>query len=140
MRIFGANPSRIPEVRDHEKDWKNLLLDNINGVPAEESPKLLEVDSRYSYLSGHDEDDNVIVGEPGEEIELGMLTDEYYPQPAGLRGTCACLYGEWVLLLRGKVAGGKSDGTGEVFCEEPIPPDVLTDSPEQEAAAWIRSR
>ena len=30
--------------------------------------------------------------------------------------------------------------TGEVFCEEPIPPDVLTDSPEQEAAAWIRSR
>ena len=30
--------------------------------------------------------------------------------------------------------------TGEVFCEEPIPPDVLTDSPEREAAAWIRSR
>ena len=30
--------------------------------------------------------------------------------------------------------------TGEVFCEEPIPPDVLTGSPEQEAAAWIRSR
>ena len=30
--------------------------------------------------------------------------------------------------------------TGEVFCEEPILPDVLTDSPEQEAVAWIRSR
>ena len=30
--------------------------------------------------------------------------------------------------------------TGEIFCEEPIQPDVLTDSPEQEAAAWIRSR
>ena len=30
--------------------------------------------------------------------------------------------------------------TGEVFCEEPIPPDVLTGSPEQDAAAWIRSQ
>lgn len=30
--------------------------------------------------------------------------------------------------------------TGEVFCEEPIQPDVLTDNPEQEATAWIRSR
>lgn len=29
--------------------------------------------------------------------------------------------------------------TGEVFCDEPIVPDVLTDRPEQEAAAWIRS-
>ena len=30
--------------------------------------------------------------------------------------------------------------TGEVFCEEPIPPDALTGSPEQDAAAWIRSQ
>ena len=30
--------------------------------------------------------------------------------------------------------------TDEVFCEEPISPDVLTDTPEQDAAAWIRSR
>ena len=30
--------------------------------------------------------------------------------------------------------------TGEVFCEEPIPPDALTGCPEQDAAAWIRSQ
>ena len=30
--------------------------------------------------------------------------------------------------------------TGEVFCEDPIPPDVLTDSPEKDAADWIRGR
>jgi len=30
--------------------------------------------------------------------------------------------------------------TGEVFCEEPIPPDASTGSPEQDAAAWIRSQ
>ena len=30
--------------------------------------------------------------------------------------------------------------TGEVFCEEPISPDALTGSPEQDAAAWIRSQ
>ena len=29
--------------------------------------------------------------------------------------------------------------TGEVFCDDPIVPDVLTDRPEQDAAAWIRS-
>lgn len=27
--------------------------------------------------------------------------------------------------------------TGEVFCEDPVSPDVLTDEPEKEAAAWI---
>ena len=30
--------------------------------------------------------------------------------------------------------------TDEVFCEDPILPDVLTDSPEQDAAAWIRNQ
>lgn len=29
--------------------------------------------------------------------------------------------------------------TGEVFCDDPITPDILTDQPVQEAAAWIRS-
>ena len=29
--------------------------------------------------------------------------------------------------------------TGEVFCDDPIVPDVLTDRPEQDAAVWIRS-
>ena len=29
--------------------------------------------------------------------------------------------------------------TGEVFCDDPIVPDVLTERPEQDAAAWIRS-
>lgn len=30
--------------------------------------------------------------------------------------------------------------TGEVFCDEPIVPDILTDSPERDAAEWIRNR
>lgn len=59
--------------------WKNIILDSIEGVPAEESPKLLEVNVYYGALG--DNHDYVIVGEPGEEIELGGLTDDYYPQP-----------------------------------------------------------
>ena len=30
--------------------------------------------------------------------------------------------------------------TGEVFCDDPIVPDSMTDRPEQEAAAWIRNQ
>jgi C-terminal processing protease CtpA/Prc len=30
--------------------------------------------------------------------------------------------------------------TGEIFCDDPIEPDVLTDKPLEEALAWIRSR
>lgn len=30
--------------------------------------------------------------------------------------------------------------TGEIFCDDPIEPDVLTDQPLEEALAWIRSR
>ena len=29
--------------------------------------------------------------------------------------------------------------TGEVFCEDPVAPDVLTNHPEREAAAWLDS-
>ena len=30
--------------------------------------------------------------------------------------------------------------TGEIFCDEPIVPDILTDFPERDAAEWIRNR
>lgn len=46
------------------------------------------------------------------------------------------LYGGARLVLT--VGADVVPRTGEVFCEDPIPPEVLTDSPEQEAAAWIR--
>ena len=29
--------------------------------------------------------------------------------------------------------------TGEVFCDDPIDPDVVTDKPLEEAIGWIRS-
>lgn len=37
------------------------------------------------------------------------------------------------------VAADVSVRTGEVFCEDPISPDVLTDEPEKDAAAWIEA-
>ena len=37
------------------------------------------------------------------------------------------------------VAADVAPRTGEVFCEKPISPDVLTDEPEKEAAAWIET-
>ena len=30
--------------------------------------------------------------------------------------------------------------TGEVFCEDPIAPDVETETPIEDAVAWIQSR
>lgn len=47
------------------------------------------------------------------------------------------LYGGTQLWLT--VAADYCVRTGEVFCEEPVAPDVLTDTPEKEAAAWIDS-
>ena len=52
--------------------------------------------------------------------------------------TIFCLYDGTQIVLT--VGADVALRTGEVFCEDPIPPDVLTDSPEQDAAAWIRSR
>ena len=37
------------------------------------------------------------------------------------------------------VAADVAPRTGEVFCDDPISPDVLTDEPEKEAAAWIET-
>ena len=37
------------------------------------------------------------------------------------------------------VAADVAPRTGEVFCEKPISPDVLTDEPEKEAATWIET-
>ncbi|MBQ1411914.1 MAG: S41 family peptidase [Clostridia bacterium] len=37
------------------------------------------------------------------------------------------------------IAADVAPRTSEVFCEDPISPDVLTDEPEKEAAAWIES-
>ena len=37
------------------------------------------------------------------------------------------------------VAADVAPRTGEVFCEDPVSPDVLTDEPEKEAAAWIET-
>ena len=37
------------------------------------------------------------------------------------------------------VAADVAPRTGEVFCEDPVSPDVPTDEPEKEAAAWIEA-
>jgi C-terminal processing protease CtpA/Prc len=33
--------------------------------------------------------------------------------------------------------GSDVDRTGRIYCEDPIPPDVVTDRPAEDAAAWI---
>ena len=33
--------------------------------------------------------------------------------------------------------GSVVDRTGRIYCENPIPPDVVTDRPDEDAAAWI---
>lgn len=33
--------------------------------------------------------------------------------------------------------GSVVDRTGRIYCEDPIPPDVVTDRPDEDAAAWI---
>ena len=37
------------------------------------------------------------------------------------------------------IAADVAPRTSEVFCEDPISPDVLTNEPEKEAAAWIET-